>query len=77
MTSLAYIIHNAKSPSQRLFLCVKSSFVNQFSKFLQHFLRLLEYKRMTRSYLIKSVSVLEHGKTQNRQFPNDVVRRVP
>ena len=46
----------------RSFLGVKFLFINQFSKSLWHFLRLLECKRMTISYLY--VGVLEQGDMQ-------------
>ena len=50
----------------RSLLGVKFLFVNRFSHFLWHFLRLLECKRMTISYLY--VGVLEQGEKQKGGF---------
>ena len=59
MTSLSYIF-------TRLFLAVNVLFVNRFSKFLWHFLRLLGCKRIIQSYFAGGVS--EHGDMQKGSF---------
>ena len=49
MASLDYIYTMEKAIAQ-LFLDIKCLFINRFSKFLWHLLRLLECKRMMRSH---------------------------
>ena len=53
------------------FLGVKFLFMNRFSKFLWHFLRLLECKRMTISYLYEGVK--EQGDIQKGGFKRMVL----
>ena len=55
-----------KIPGQDCFWALNFLFMNQFSKFLWHFLRLFACKRMTISYLY--VGVYEQGDMQKGGF---------
>ena len=63
---LDYLPCTCKIPGQDHFLEVKFLFMNRFSKFLWHFVRLLEFKRMTISYLY--VDVIEQADIQKGGF---------